>query len=83
MKVPSEAELIEMEHRAAILGRVTDWLSRRAENLRAKADLVETGGGWDLFNRQASEAESAADVLPRLAHDLDILIGIVRQVGRP
>ena len=83
MKIPSEAELIEMEQRAAILGRVTDWLSRRAENLRAKADLVETRAEWDLFNRQASEAERAADVLPRLADDMEVLIQIVRWVGRP
>ena len=69
MRIPTEAELIEMERRAAILPQVVGKMERKAamERNRPLGD-----------NRKAYRLEGRSQSLRRLALDVEALIEIVR-----
>jgi hypothetical protein len=82
VKIPSEAELIEIEQRTLRLPEVIAYLERKADNLWGQA-ADATGKLEAKLIGEAERVQKAHDSLERLASDLEMLIELVRQAGRP
>lgn len=73
MRIPTEAELIEMEGRAAILPRVVGKMERKIAKDRERMSARVFGADGKVHRR-----EERARVLRQLARDVEALIEIVR-----
>ena len=78
MKIPSEAELIEMERRALCLVEVREYLERKADNLYDKADRATTVEEESRLLVKYDRVAKSHDCIEKLADDLDILIELAR-----
>ena len=78
MKIPSEAELIEMEQRALCLPHILEYLDRKAEALDRKADYADSDDEEVRLRREYNRVQKAYWAIDGLSSDLDVLIEIVR-----
>lgn len=78
MKIPSEAELIEMERRALCLPEVVEWLGRKADNLYDKADRAQSDEEERRLTRDYRRVANSYDCVAKIIGDLDILIELAR-----
>jgi len=79
MKIPSEAELIEMERRAGELPAIAERLDRAAQSCRDKAESSSEPGASLLFakSRKFERQEEAAS---GLVGDVERLVALVRSL---
>lgn len=81
MKIPSEAELIEIERRIVRLVNHAEKSRARAEKLWSKANEAEDEARVGLankLNRQGNEAESLADDIDAILGDVEQLVELAR-----
>lgn len=78
MRVPSEAELIEMERRTLCLPEIVEWLERKADNLYDKAYRPERESDAARLTEESNRVAKARDSIERLIGDLDTLLELVR-----
>jgi hypothetical protein len=79
MKIPSEAELIEMEKRTVCLPDIIAYLERRADKLDAKVERAEDNDSEVRLTRELRKVEHSIESLRALERDIDILIDLIRQ----
>jgi len=78
MKIPSEAELIEMERRSLCIPEIIEWLERKADNLYWKAERADTAEAEAQFTAEWKRISKALDAVEKLSKDFDALIELVR-----
>lgn len=78
MKIPSEAELIDMERRTVCIPEVIAYLERRADNLDAKIERAEDDDTEIRLTRELRKVERCIDSLHKLERDIDGLIELSR-----
>ena len=78
MKIPSEAELIEMERRTLCLPGILEYLERRAENIDSRIEATNDLVREMELCREYQRVERAITDIERLQGDIETLVQLVR-----
>jgi prefoldin subunit 5 len=78
VKIPSEAELIEIERRTLCLPGILEYLERRADNLDARIEMTDNQAEEMVLRSEYRRVERAIRDIERLQGDIETLVELVR-----
>ena len=82
MKIPSEAELIEMERRTLCLPDIIAYLERRADVIGQKIAIADAYDDERKLTPELDRLERAIENLRRLEITVDALVALAREGSR-
>lgn len=79
MKIPSEAELIEMERRSQLPSELLDYLGLCADHLSDRIERADSDAEETRLTLKLRMVEDSIEAIARLEEDFSTLIELVRQ----